>query len=111
MALLTILRKIKKALSEFAQDIGKLHNFSGTGVRQVPPAPPVHIVTTPPQALEHLVASIDKKFGQGWDKTPTPSDSIETIMFRAGAKMYREQLLKEIHVTHPKSLIEESANT
>ncbi len=60
---------------------------------------PVLMHVTPPNALQYLVQSIDKKFGSAWDKTPVPTDDIETIMYRSGAKSYREQLLKEIHAT------------
>jgi hypothetical protein len=41
--------------------------------------------------------AVDKKFGRSWAITPVPTDTIETIMYRAGAKTYREQVLKEIH--------------
>lgn len=58
---------------------------------------PVAMTVTPAYALEHTMQAVDKKFGRSWDSTPVPTDSIETILYRAGAKTYREQVLKEIH--------------
>ena len=51
----------------------------------------------PAFALDHMMIAIDKKFGRLWDMTPVPTDDIATIMYRAGVKTYREQILKEIH--------------
>lgn len=52
---------------------------------------------TPSYALEITMLDVDKKFGSAWDNPTVPTDSMETLMFRAGAKGYRTQMLKEIH--------------
>lgn len=65
----------------------------------------VQIHTTPPNALTHLVASIDRKYGNQWDANTLPSDTMETVMYRAGAKGYRMQLMKELHATSAKGLL------
>lgn len=53
------------------------------------------IQTTPPEAVRHFIHT-DKTLGKAWDKTPVPTDPIELIMYRAGVKSYREQLLKAL---------------
>lgn len=87
----TLLAKLKKKLREFCTRYADL------------PAP-IQITTVPPNALGHIVSQVDKKFGSAWDKTPMPGEDISTIMFRAGAKSYREQLFKEIHATSPQGI-------
>ena len=64
--------------------------------------PVIH--TNPPNALLHLVNTVDKNLGSPWEKNTVPSDPIELIMFRAGAKGYRDQLLRELHASSPASV-------
>lgn len=62
------------------------------------------IHTNPHGALEQLVAQVDKAVGHDWDKNTVPSDTTATIMYRAGAKGYRAQLLREIHAARPSAV-------
>lgn len=58
---------------------------------------PQQILTTPSQAIEMLMDTVDKFNRDLINKPTVPTDSIEVINYRAGAKMYREQLLKAIN--------------
>lgn len=57
---------------------------------------PTQVLTTPSGALEHLMDVVDKFNRDLINKPTVPTDTIELINYRAGAKMYREQLLKAI---------------
>jgi hypothetical protein len=57
---------------------------------------PTQILTTPSGALEQMMEIVDKYNKDLINKPTVPTDTIEVINYRAGAKMYREQLLKAI---------------
>lgn len=65
---------------------------------------PTVILTTPSGGIEQLMQEVDKRNGDLINKNTVPTDSIELINYRSGAKMYRDQLLKAINDNSKQSI-------
>lgn len=60
------------------------------------PVPAPIIVCDANETLTRIVDHITKMNKAAMEKQPVPTDTIETIMFRSGARWHRDELLREI---------------
>lgn len=65
---------------------------------------PTVILTTPSNGIEQLMAQVDRVHGDLINRPTVPTDSLALIQYRAGAKTYREQLLKAINDNSKESI-------